>query len=211
MKKGLVLLITILSFALATNLWASTITGSISGPSNGLFGVNQWSTATFEWAITDPDQSVSGHWEYVYSFTAPSKAISHIIIQVSDNFEEDDMLAGTTLGGLLDTYSEDSQGGSNPFMPEEMTGIKWNFSDVLSATITIVTDRIPMEGNFYAIDGKKPGEEVYAWSGDSTGFGFNVPVPDTGTNGKVPEPTTIFLLGSGLVGAVPFIRRKVKK
>ncbi|OGP52584.1 MAG: hypothetical protein A3K30_04430 [Deltaproteobacteria bacterium RBG_13_51_10] len=32
-----------------------------------------------------------------------------------------------------------------------------------------------------------------------------------GTNGKVPEPTTLLLLGFGLAGAIPFVRRRLQK
>lgn len=212
MKKYLIL-IPILMFLLATNLWATTITDTdIVG--NGLFGNATWANATLEWSVTDPAQSGVGHWLYTYTFDSNDHNISHVIVEVSDNFTTADMLAGTTLGALLDTYSGNDP--SNPNLPGTITGIKWNStSDSTSMSVTIVTDRAPVEGIFYAVNGQTPGAISYAYSdGSRTGAAsdgniYTLPlVPDSTTTETVPEPMSLVLLGSGLIGASLVVRKR---
>ena len=208
--------------------------GLLTIPGGGLTsGPGGWTQATLSYDVNF-DTSDS-HYIYTYTFDGivPTKEISHIITQVSDNFTTADMLTGTTAGGALDVYSATTQGGSNPGMPFAIPGIKWNVGgDALTYTWTIETLRAPMWGNIYVIDGKTPGSEV--WSINS-GFGanpfdpsgcykdlyFTTPscsgfalVPDTVTRppdeelNPAPEPASIALMGTGLTAIALRLRRR---
>ncbi len=131
-----------------------------------------------------------------------------------------DIKPGTTpsyQGDGLGTYSGSNP--SNPGMPGVIRGIKWgtgeegsgswvenNSGSMISYTITLVSDRPPMAGNFYARDGKEGGDPVYAWSGTSTGFGNNIPIPDPPADSAAPEPLTLLLYGVGFAGAALYRR-----
>jgi hypothetical protein len=225
MKKRIFLFVSIfvLVFGLGTGAWAISYTGSIT-ESDGLFGTDGWSNALLNWAVDDVTNT--GSWTYDYTFTVVRKGISHVITEVSDNFTADNIMDGTTAGWELQTYN--GQGGSNPGIPGELYGLKWGTpetdnGDVLTYSWTIVTDRAPMWGDFYAKDGTdvQGTIDVYAYNTgfgidtaagvgngnayeESTGYGW-VLVPDTTT--QVPEPITLLLLGLGLVGLAGIRKR----
>jgi hypothetical protein len=170
-----------------------------AGSGGGLVGTGEWnSTSTIlTWTVTAPDTSAPGqHWNYVYTFTVPSKAVSHVIIEVSGTFGPSNIFSGTTAPYVLQYFGPDyDKGNSNPGMPSSYQGIKWDTTGgPLSFSWTIVTDRAPMWGSFYAKDGKDGGNKVYAYSN-----GDLVAVPDTNTT-ATPIPASAWLLGSALVG-----------
>lgn len=149
---------------------------------------------------------------YTYSYTwsageESSKALSHIITQVSDNFTIGNIFTGTTAGYIgPDFYSDTTQGQSNPGLSPGIFGLKWNTSgDPLVFTWQIVTDRAPMDGIIYAKDGVLGGRDandVWVWAK------YNVQVPDTVS---VPEATTMLLFGIGLVGIAGMRRMIIRK
>jgi hypothetical protein len=218
MKKCI--FITVISvIALTANVRALTLTGSITTASNTLIGNAAWETDTaLSWVVDNTTNA--GFWTYTYTFTNDLKDLSHAIIEVSENFTVDNIVDNLTTGGYEgpDNYGS---GMDNPGIPGTMWGVKWNTSSTTGTTIwTIVTDRAPMWGDFYAKDGKDGIENVYAYNskfgmdtdalisnGNAGGW---VLVPDTAT-GVIPEPGTFMLLGTGLLGLIVYSWRRKKR
>lgn len=182
---------------------AMLLTGSIdSADGGGMEATAAWDDggATLSWSVS---QLQSGLWQYDYDFNVDSKELSHIEFQVSENFTEANIFTGTTEGWVLGVWGD--EGGSSPGIPGPIYGLKFDGGDLLNS-FTIVSDRAPMWGDFYAKDGKDGGEWVYAFN---TNFGVfldpyqeyvagKILVPDTHIP-LVPEPATSTLMGLGLI------------
>jgi hypothetical protein len=175
---------------------------------------------TVSWAITDNGDGTFSYSYTISGFSASGVSapldpdISHFILSLTnDGFG---LLDGGTLTTTPDTTVEGPMnfepGGSNPSMPDDLYGLKFEL-DPASGTLEIsfTTTRAPVWGDFYAVDGKTPGAEVYAYnvgfgtmpSGDFAGW---IAVPNSAV---VPLPGTALLLGGGLLGlAVLGLRRR---
>ena len=189
---------------------ADLSSGSISYGS-GLEASGEWknSATSLSWTT-----ALNGSlWHYEYKFTVPSlapvKALSHIIIEVSDAFTSQDVLNYDPgdLAVLLGSYGPDDPGRSNIGMPGVIdNGLKFeNFADDEGLAMwswSFDSPRQPVWGDFFAIDGDKNEhiEDIpFAYNSGFLapdpiyfeGDGRHIAVPDTAV---VPLPTS-FLLG----------------
>ena len=149
-----------------------------------------------------------------------TKDLSHIDIEVSNNFSIDNLISWNANKDIEDNETEGPQTFNEIY--GSIYGMKWDLDeDSTSLVLTLVSDRMPMWGDFYAKGGteQQGTVDIYAYN---SGFGTDttaaigsgnaggwVLVPDTTTS--VPEPATILLLGSGLIGLGFFGRKKLFK
>ena len=187
-----------------------------------LNGHGAWSSGvSFAWEVNnevDPD----GYWTYTYTFSAAQKALSHIVIEVSDNFEASDIIStsGDVAFTPVELGTHGNQGKSSPNIPEPFYGIKWDLTgDSTTFQWTLVTTRDPVWGDFYAKDGKTGGVDNAVYN---SGFGSpdtdpNLPPtasildhilrpdsistlpPPSGDEPSIPEPGTIVLAFAGIM------------
>jgi hypothetical protein len=128
-----------------------------------------------------------------------SKTLSNIIIEVSPDFSQAQILQGTT--PYTELRSDQMSGFPATWEQTGTAGIKWELGDdLLAATIRIITDRQPMQGTFYA----KSGDDTFAMPGAGQTFW----VPDTLGGGQVfaiPVPSAAWA-GAALLAGIGIAR-----
>jgi hypothetical protein len=223
--------------AVVVTVPATAFSGSLTGGGGGItapaYGPspspNLWDSKStvFSWDVTFDD--VKDLWFYQYDLVVPEKGISHVIIEVSDQFTDDDIIDSDPSDlDDVDWYSATSDGGSNPYLPSLFHGLKVEGAgDELHWQWSFYSAKDPVWGDFYAKDGvnNKPGEktEIVMWN---TGFGnpdsdptdapsdgsvgYHILRPDSNENRPpTPELSTWLLLSlSGLAGVFVTRRRK---
>lgn len=201
-----------------------TYTGSLSVADGGLTANGPvWnnSATTLTWTVDDV--TTPGMWHYSYTLVTPGPqaAISHMIVEASDDdpgpaFTSNNLQSPTSdpAGWIaspieIGSYSE---ANGNPNMPETMYGIKFNAADDYSyttVTISFDSDRSPVWGDFYAKCGGEITNTVYnagfadpdPLAAPSNGSLLNhLLVPDSTSVIPAPGALVLAALGVGLVG-----------
>ncbi|HDS01675.1 MAG TPA: PEP-CTERM sorting domain-containing protein [candidate division Zixibacteria bacterium] len=211
MKK--LLATTVILLLISTSAFAQfTFHGYLQTP-DGVQGTVPWSeNFRIEWWVT---QQMDNSWLYQYNLTlidgSPilDHAVSHWYVEVSPNVTAADFWGFE--GGW--EFVDETHGGT-PFP----NALKLDYGDADADGYSFYSWRAPVWGDFYAKDGVDDEGQVYAWN---TGFydpdpldaaadgsiGYKILRPDTTT--VIPEPTTMLLLGMGMLGlAARKLRRK---
>lgn len=240
MKKFHLTILMLCALVLPSNLIASSISvdssywiGSRSTGGNGIVGTGGWSGDSnngfeLDWEITY--DSSSSLYTYKYSISGVndsdlSKALSHWILEVTNPSTSVDFtdLSQPLSNDSPKLFLSGQNNNSNPFMPADLYGIKWDTTgDPTVFDVEFTTAKDPVWGNFYAKDGQEDiggGNkiDVAAWNVGFTTLPIDITEdftnwiarPNGGTPNPIPEPTTMLLFGIGLAGLAG-AKRKLK-
>ncbi len=210
-------------FVLLSTPTAVMYSGSLSVNDGSLIATGFWNNPLTSISWNVDNTTTPGMWHYEYTLTTFQKGISHWILEASDetpgpafsfaNLFNVIVQPSGWLGTIEIENHNDGIGGvnPNPYMPEDMYGIKFNAASGQSTTIVNLqfdSDRIPIWGDFYAKCGATSGEMNTVYNEGfsaldplaplANGSIFNhIIVPDTQTvlyNTAVPEPSTTWML-----------------
>lgn len=207
-KHSLIRLSIALAFvaALPTTSLAEMYSGSLSS-GDGLAGAGGWATgATLSW--TADNTTTPGYWHYSYTLNVATKDISHIIIETSPTFSQENLFNLAWTAYEIGTFDENN---GNPGMgSSSMYGLKIDETSGTSVTISFDSNRVPVWGDFYA----KGGNDSYTYN---SGLGYADPVADphngphwssvTGASGDVahllvPDSKVVPVPGAALLGSI---------
>jgi hypothetical protein len=182
---------------------ADVYTGSLSygppsvDPSDGLFVTGaSWPglSITMAWVVSNEEPAPPGYpWKYTYTFShnGNKASLSHIIIEVSGSFTEDDITGGGGQASMdpVDGLEIHKSGPGNPGMPENVYGIKFNpaSDDLSSVSWHFFSNRAPVWGDFLAKDGGSPTNVAFNHHNDGLGTELGFLDPD-GVNDVLDDP-----------------------
>lgn len=170
---------------------------------------------TVAWNITQ----VGDDYTYVYTVSGYRQpGLSHFSIATSDGendtiiFTEDNVLPGSDGDIEVGNLNEGGFGA-----PSDFYGLKFDFGDDDTTTYTLVTDRAPIWGSFFAKGGSASGaynvgfqpNQPLAFAGPNFDAIDFIPVPDS--VGVIPEPASMAMVGiAALAGLGLAMKRRSK-
>ncbi|NMC74020.1 MAG: hypothetical protein GYA56_06655 [Geobacteraceae bacterium] len=205
---------------LAEAVWGTDATAELqgsrtSGAGGGVTAMDGWKNGnlTLSWFISR--NADNGLWTYTYRLETTKKDPSHFILETTRSETPLAILAGSSPN--IEGPRTWSMSGSNPQMPNDIFGIKFDFGGN-PVTYTLVTDRSPVYGVFYTKDGNSGGEWAVAWSNALnfpeyrsnpylTSLDFIVRPDGEAQPSAVPLPAALWPFASGIVGLVALRQR----
>ncbi len=175
---------------------------------DGIYGTG----FTLSWNIADLG---AGTWQYTYTasgYSGRGAGLSHLIIDLSDDcYQPGDagcvtnaLLNGGSIVGEIQDYSSTGQGNSNPNLPNNIIGVKFNLGESNDSpqVFSFESNRAPVYGDFYAKAGKGDAYNSGNANHGSAAVMDFVARPD-GSPSAVPEPGSALLLltGAALIAA----------
>jgi hypothetical protein len=170
----------------------------------GITGTGPWSGTGnngFQVVHSVVRNLVGGNYVYTYNYSftgvggvAMSADLSHVIIEVSDSFTPANLLAGTTTPNELRSVAHPTSSFTGWTGLGGLPGVKFEPLSASTYSLTIVSDRTPMLGSFYAKTGQNE-------ASTASGAEFWVPNTDFGAPEIIPLPAAVWG-GLALLGMV---------
>lgn len=187
-------------------IWGTDASDELVGSrdvDSGIIASGEWED---DFSIFWDIEVVENGWVYSYAIDDGDKDISHLIIEVTEDYPEP--LIGHN-GEFLDPMLFTHAG--NLEMPEDIFGVKIDHG---ADYISFWSDRAPVYGDFFAKSGYDPNSEEWTFAYNSgltdhysESYLDFIVRPDGDGTIVTPEPASMALMGIGL-GAVVWARRR---